>query len=445
MTIMESAIAMNQDYVECSNAIGKVELFAEASYKEYEINLKEIALKVLKENGTEDDFEFLSTEAANGYIERAKKAIAKIVEAVMKFIRSCKDKLVSFVTKETTRVAVDKVDEACAANPKLRTKKVEYQNTDKQAGILQQGIDRIRKKVSKVKAKGRASEADIDDINEIEYDTMKKVAAVSVVTVVTLGTAVAIFKEFNSKSEIENVLNENAVSECDINLDEMNTKNAETAAFYTKASGVMAKLKKEKATKRVVKSTSLLAAIKKALSGKKVTSENLEGDYQESAIEDLPMFAYVTESTEEVEDVDHIETESVGESEGLDLDMYFESLCDEVFSESTAESTEVEDVEDLDIDDDIEEVAAESTEEQSDDASYAEVYMDQLESEIFGTDEAVETESAEEEVETETSEEKVETEASKEEVETEAEEDSVTESATEISIESLLDEMEALL
>ena len=52
MIIMESAIAMNNDYIECTNALGKIDLFAEAAYKEYEINLKEVALKVLKENGS---------------------------------------------------------------------------------------------------------------------------------------------------------------------------------------------------------------------------------------------------------------------------------------------------------------------------------------------------------------------------------------------------------
>ena len=435
MTIMESAIAMNNDYIECNNAIGKIELFAEASYKEYEINLKEIALKVLKENGTEDDFDFLATEAAVGYIEKTKKAIAKIIEAVKKFIRTCKENLIKLVTNIKTKIAIDKVDEACKVNSKLRSQKVEYQNTDKQVGILQQGIDRIRKKVAKIKAKGVADSSDIDELAEIEADTTKKAASVAVVVTATLGTALAIFKKFNSKSEIENEIDENAVSDCEISIDENNTKNAETAAFYTRASGLIAKLKKEKVAKKVVKSTSLFTAIKGAFNkfkGKNV-SENLEEQFAESTLEDLTMFAYVTESTDTESEEDSnddvsedgtIETESAGEAEGLDLDSYFDNLCGELFTNVTTESTDnVETTEDTDsiieentdvVDDDnttsSEEVETESAD--TDDATFAEVYLEKLESELFGEDEDVATESTDEE---------------------------------NISIESLLDEMENCL
>ena len=457
MTIMESAIAMNNDYIDCTNTIGKVELFAEASYKEYEINLKEVALKVLKENGTEEDFDFLATEAANGYIERAKKAIEKIIEAVRKFIASCKEKLIKLVTNETTRMAIEKVDDACASNPKLRTKKVEYQNTDRQVGALQQGIDSVRKRVAKVKAKGRASESDIDALEEIEETTMKKVAAISVVTVATLGTALAVYKECNSRSEIEDILNENALSDCEIMINENNTKNAETAAFYTRSAGLIAKLKKEKATKKIVKSTSLLAAIKKAIS-KSTVSENLEEQVSESVLEDLVMFTYVTESVDEV--VEHnndesesetIKTESVGVSEGLDLDNYFDTLCDELFTNVTTESTSesIDDIEIVDLNNEQVDVVEESaedtvpenvtedtvTESETEETPLAEVYLEQLESEVFGQDnDTVTTESSTEETDDTT-----------ENIQTESTEDTVEEVTTEMTVASLLDEMEALL
>lgn len=439
MTIMESAIAMNNDYIECTNAIGKIELFAEASYKEYEINLKEVALKVLQENGTEEDFDFLATEAANGYIERAKKAIEKIIEAVKKFIRTCKEKLLNLVTSTKTTAAVDKVEDVCKVNSKLRSTKVEYQNTDKHQGVLQQGIDRIRKRVAKVKAKGVATDEDINEITEIESDTMKKVAAISIVTVVTLGTAIAIFKLCNSKSEVEQELDENAVSDCEIAIRADETKTPVTAAFYTRASGLIAKLKKEKASKKIVKSTSLIDAIKSAISKlkSKTTSENLEDQVNESVLTELQMFSYVAESVESEEttnvevstETETVEMESVGVSEGLDLDSYFDNLCGELFADTTTESSENEDddnivssshaysegygtvalgnpahieesAEQSDIEEDTQqETVTESSEESTDTdgPSLAELYMEQLESEVFGNEETVETESTQDE------------------------------------------------
>ncbi len=432
MIIMESAMAMNNDYIECSNTLGKIELFAEASYKEYEINLKEVALKVLKENGTTDDFDFLATEAANGYIERAKKTIEKIVEAVKKFIRACKERLVNLVTNAKTNAAVDKVEEVCKSNPKFRSQKVEYQNTDKQVGILQRGIDGIRKKVSKVKAKGVATPEDIEAIENIEADTMKKVVAVSVVTAVTVGTAVSIYKQCNSNSEVDKVLNEDSVSDCDITVNEENAKTAETAAFFTKASGLIAKLKKEKASKTVVKSTSLLAAIKKAVSKAKggSISENLE-EIKESALENLTIFSYISEASK---DEDEKEEKSESVENEPDLDEYFEELCEDLFTddvtEDEKETDEVTEESAMDnVDDAVvymeqleaelfgndEEVATESTESTDNDSDMTSVYMEQLEAELFGNDEEVATESAS--VEDESSEENQSTQSLLEEME----------------------------
>lgn len=438
MIIMESAIAMNNDYVECTNTLGKIELFAEAAYKEYEINLKEVALKVLKENGTEDDFDFLATEAAAGYIERAKKAIERFIEAIKKFIRNCKDRLVNLVTNIKTSTAIDKAEEACKKNPKLRSMKIEYQNTDKHVGILQQGIDRIRKRTAKVKAKGVATDNDIEEIEKIKSDITKKLTAISAIATVTLGTAIAIFKNCNSRTEIDSNLNEDGVvSDCSIEINEDSAKTALTADYLVKSAGTIAELNKEIVSKKVVKSTSLLNRIKKAISISKgkIESEDLEGQAHESTLEDLRMFSYVAESVEEeVTSVEEtVKTESVDVVEGLDLNKYFTELCDDLFTNNVTESTEESEeettavvVEETEVEP---EVAVEESVETEETPSDAVVYLEQLEHEIFGDGEEVATESTEEITET--------TDATEEVV--------TTESAEEVTTESLLNEMEALL
>lgn len=383
MTIMESAIAMNSDYVDATLAIGKVNLFAEACYKDYEINLKESALKVLKESGTEGDFMFLATEAGNAYIEKAKKSIEKIIESVKKFIKQCKEKVLSMVRGENTMKAIKKAEMACKTNPKICRMKVHYQDTDKQVGVIQQGIDSIRKKATKLKV-GKCSEKDIEELDKIEESTAKKVAAVSVASVITLGAAIAFYKK--TAKEIDNIKIENVT---DNGIEVKDGSSAEAAHGFVKATGILGKLMKEKVSKKVAKLVSLLSGIKNVVSGRggETLSENLETESER--LEDLKMFEVVTmESAEELEEnssVEKVEEESVGEVEGLDLDQYYEELCNDLF-----ESLE---------DDTVTESSNEETEETSvEESSLTETYMEQMERELFGEAEEVVEESASEQV-----------------------------------------------
>lgn len=386
MTIMESAIAMNSDYVDATLAIGKVNLFAEACYKDYEINLKESALKVLKESGTEEDFMFLATEAGNAYIEKAKKSIEKIIESIKKFIKQCKEKVLSMVRGENTMKAIKKAEMACKTNPKICRMKVHYQDTDKQVGAIQQGIDNIRKKTTKLKV-GKGSEKDIEELDKIEESTAKKVAAVSVASVITLGTAIALYKK--TTKELNNLSIEDIDDVSSIGKEVKEGITAEAAHAFVKASGIIGKLKKERVSKKVAKLVSLLSGIKSTVSGRsgETRSENLETESER--LEDLKMFEVVTmESAEELEEnssVEKVEEESVGEVEGLDLDQYYEELCNDLF-----ESLE---------DDTVTESSNEETEETFvEESSLTETYMEQMERELFGETEEVVEESASEQV-----------------------------------------------
>ena len=444
MIIMESAIAMNRDYVECNNSLAKIDLFANTAYREYEINVKEAALKVVKENGSEEDFNFLVTEAAKDYVERAKKAIDKIVEAVKKFIRDCKDRFIKLIENSKIKTAIDKAESLIKSNPKFRSTKIKYEDTDKQAAIIQQGIDSINKKVSKVKAKGIATPEDIEEIDEIESNTMKKVAAISAASVITIGGAILVLRHFSSKTDadkeipdnyeapVSNELYEKTKKTIDDIHEKLKDADVEMTTFARKATTSHARLTKTKVSLKIKKPSTVAKAVREAVVGfidhmrGKVQSESAHEDI---TFEDLEMFAstYV-ESTEEHEDEalesEESVAESVGVEEGLDLDQYFNEMCNELFTESEEDESEVDETEEEieDIDDESvledetsesEEVETESTETE-DSSDNMDVYMEQLERELFGDDEEVATESSEE-------------------------------SDVETSIASLLDEMESLL
>ena len=488
MTFMESAIAMNADFIECHNDLNKTKLFAEASYNQYEINLKEIALKVFKENGTEDDYNFLATEAAKDYIERAKKSISKVIKTIAKFIKDQIDKLVSLFTSAKTSKALDKLEEACEKNPKLRSKKIEYENTDKKVKALQKGIDDVKKKVAKVEAKGKATEDDLTSLDDIAKETSKKVAVATALTGVTIGAAIAILKKYKNRSDVESMVGdaENQISEPSANIE----NTPENGQFYAKASVTIATLVKDK-VQAIVKAPMII--IDKIRNNKTEVEESPDAVTESVNFEDLEMFKYTVENCveETTNDTDEtVETEStdtLGVVEGLDLDAYFTELCDDLFTEKEDESVESEEITDdttvdpveseetdtdtetTDVDTDVQESTEVETEEmdaahyleqlehevlgddeevveeETDDVvDSARTYMEQLEHEIFGDDEDVMQED-DESSDTESNEEaeSVETEVDA----TEAEAD-VTESAeddTDAMFKSLLDEMEALL
>ena len=443
MTIMESAIEMNNSYVECTNSLNRIGLFSEASHKEYEINLKEIALKVLKENGTEEDFDFLATEAAKDYIKRTRKAIEKCSAAVTKFNTKCKADLLKMVNKDKTKKALEKLEESCNANSKLGNTKVDFNDTDKQVKLLTETLDKIRKRVSKVKAKGVATEDDVKFITEIDSELDGKVNAVPTKTTITLSAAVSKISAMSSKTEIDTVISED-ISDLEVGIDESNTHTPETADFFVRATNTMGKIKKEISTKKVAKITSLISSVTTAVKSLKKETVATESEMK---LEDLKMFAYVTESVEpETTEEVATETEEVVEEatdnlcEGLDLDAYFESVCKEVFESAEEETTEVTEPVEEPTEEPVEEHVEESTEDLS------QTYLEQMEAELFGNEEEVVEESSEEtEIDAETYLEQMEAELFGEDEEVVEESTETTETDIDDSIQSLLDEMESLL
>ena len=475
MTIMETAIAMNNDFIDCRNTIGKINVFAEASYAEYKINLKEAALKVLKENGTEEDYDFLATEATNGYIKRAEKAIKKTIEADKAYVRKSKEKLAKMAS--SAKGAIDKAKEACNTNKKLSAQNVEYENTDAQIKVVEKAIADIRKRLAKIKAKGTLTVDDKNYIRDIESDTMKKISEKPSKKSIKLTDAISLFEKIDSESEMDSRISEpNGTEVTIIN----NIKEAEVVESVREAINIISSLEKLKTDLASKTVTSLIAGIKESFNSKKATEE--VKTESEMTLDDLAIFNYYIESTEEevqesVEETEKVEVEeevkeveesteepveekteetepvaepvvepiveSAGVQEGLDLDMYFESMCNELFSDAVTveESTEevqesVEETEEVKVEEEVQEVEESTEESESIDA---ELYLESLEKELFGEEDDIMAESYMENLERELFGDELTTESEKEE-ETKEEEFSF-ESAT----QSLLDEMESLL
>ena len=400
MTLMEYAIAMNNDYCECNIAIDKCKTFMEATRREFEINKKEAALKVLKENGTQDDYIYLVEEADEGRGARLKKAIKKIIDSVIEFIKKIQQKLSDLFTSVKTKKTLESVKSAVKKNPSLGDAKVKYQDTDDAMKELDGLTGFLRKKMAKIKSKKGLDERDRNEIDEIPSKRAKIVAGVAIGTV-TVATALTLLAAVHGRNELASM---SADMESWREFDDTVKQNDndtytddDTIEICQNAADVV----KDKARIEALKHTSLLAGLQytiQVISGKvsskdinktnkkkaQKVQKSLENDMNKKAnpktfigrravsnemeqsfaprggleiesvndIYDLPMFHIIQENTKPEEDDTVVESAN---DEGLDLDQYFNDLCDSVVKESAKPEED-----------------------------YSKTYMKQMEAELFG-------------------------------------------------------------
>lgn len=189
---------------QCDLEIAKASLFAEASYKNYLINCEEAELKVMKESGNTDDLTYLYEEAKEGFIDKAKNAIKKIFDALMNFARTIAEKIKSFFTSKSTKDTIDKIENECKKNPKLKNAKIESPDYDKAEKECDSAISKIKKVVAKV-GSGHVSEHDNDTLDEVEATDgkVKKILAAAAATTVTVATAIVTLKVLSKKGNKE--------------------------------------------------------------------------------------------------------------------------------------------------------------------------------------------------------------------------------------------------
>ena len=310
-----------------------------------------------------------------------------------------KQKLSDIFTAVKTRKTLDAIESAVKKNPDIGKAKVKYADTDTEMGMLDRLSDSISKRISKIKSKKKVDADDESEIEELPKKRKKIVAGVAVGATLTVVGALAVLGKYKKAEEISYERWNEVYDELTSDIDEDDSSD-ETQAMLSLIKN-KADIEKEKARLYVLKSTSLLEGLKHtfselrenvksidiaatALEEKIETRKNDKKEYNEyisnvkkpkskkndktqkimpryinasteiEDIYDLPMFRVVQES---VKPDDDIVTESSND-EGLDLDQYFNDLCDSVIGESVKP--------------------------EDDDEDYTRTYMWQMESELFG-------------------------------------------------------------
>ena len=205
MSFGEIVNSMNDDSRLCDLELRKCSIYAEASFNEYMINCSESDLKVMKESGTIDDLTYLYEEAQEGFIERAKKAIKKTITAVIEFIKKIARKIKETFGGKAANDALDKVEEACKKNPKLKGAKVEVPDVEKEQKFYQKILDKIKGISAKAKG-GHSSDKVSEELDEaVESAHKARKAAIAGATItVGIGAAVVILRKLIKKASNEN-------------------------------------------------------------------------------------------------------------------------------------------------------------------------------------------------------------------------------------------------
>lgn len=187
LEVFESFIDLCDDF-ETKN--GKVDAYVEATLRELEINEEKAELKVLQESGTEDDLEYLYTEAENGALEKIKKALQAAIRAFIEFIKNLKTKIIRMITNAETKAILKKVGAKVKLNPFLARKKVKVIDKKKPLAVIKKYQAKVDSKIAKVSS-GVFKEKDIQSItsDRNSFDTEYKHVVAGAAALVTTSVA----------------------------------------------------------------------------------------------------------------------------------------------------------------------------------------------------------------------------------------------------------------
>lgn len=346
MSFQETVNSLINDGYECALTMEKCNIFAESVIREYNINCEEAELKVLKESGTDEDFKYLREAAKEGLVVKLKKAIKKMIQAIKDFIANMVDKIKVTYASKKSKDAMDRIEEACKTNPKLKSMKITVHDGEKDEKAILEAIDKMQAQKAKLKG-GDSVEKVAKAIDDIKENTEKKRQKIAKVATLTLGigAAIALARKYIKKLEDENA---EGFRECHKMVDEMDKTSGIDAEddrvcqqlFHLNSSLIV--LCKERAS-------SILNFVRELCSGAKgkMAVPNLEESVDDTMEVDTYSESYdddiYTPATTVEEDIDDNEVH-VDESY---IDSMFADIESSVTTESEDESTDTEDTEDV--------------------------------------------------------------------------------------------------
>ena len=285
----------------------------EIAMMEAAINIEEGEYKCMLESGTDSDLDYVLEEAKEGFIGKVKAAIDKIIEAVKKFCKDVKDKVIKFFSKKETDEALDKIEKKVKLNPIFKNKKGEVKDNDAELSLIKKYKAKLQAIAAKIKGGNKAG----DELEDAKNEFNKKHAAILAGTVtLTAAAIIALLKKRSSK--IDNDINDAETSSLTI-IESVRsavdkTGDAESANELQQVAAELSRAAQLECNSVLNGVSGLMTSAKKLVSD---TATPPQIPYNES----------VEDTTPEQEEPDETITESSDDNDSIDdLTSAFESL-----------------------------------------------------------------------------------------------------------------------
>lgn len=329
----------------------KIQAVSDANARQYEINRKSAELKVMNENGTDDDLNMLYEAASQLNDETIAVINEKASETVSKYFAKIKDKVSSAMSRTKTDETMVEVEKKVKLFPMIGKKKIlveDYKSVEKVAGEAHKSL-----KVLKAKAIA-GQEITSDQIQEVmtkfendEADCM----GVAKAKPVTTNAAVTLAR--NLSKSASNVV-DNIESDCKKFLSNMekvpSSVSTQLSSAYSRVSKTLANAYVEITTdiignvKNAIKGAPTNAEMKESTDTDGVTSQADMKELDNAAKEAEKAAANSTTTTEEGEDMGIPSTDAVDPITAVDnvdpFDAVIKSLEDEPTGNECTESTD---------------------------------------------------------------------------------------------------------
>lgn len=181
----------------------KIGIFVEAVTNELEINKKEAMLKVMQESGTDSDLCTLYEAATEESNNRIIMAIKKLIDNLISFLDDMKDTISKTFMRGEVADTIAKAEKVASENPKLKSAKVEYYDSDDEVSLLRKFSDKVSSKIARVKV-NHFAQKDIDELKDEQQSVETKRQKMQKIKVtITVAGALALISKLVKKVDDE--------------------------------------------------------------------------------------------------------------------------------------------------------------------------------------------------------------------------------------------------
>lgn len=333
MTLTDTILALESANEEFDMFAIRCNALLEASYAEYNINLKEAELKVIEEGGNKSDKDQLQGKASDGLIGKARKIIIGIIEAFKKWVKEACDKVAELFNNAKTKLALKKAERVCKENKEVGNRKIKIFDRKAAKADYDKLEDKVNRKMALLKS-GRFTEKDAKEAEKMteELDAVNKkhttrtvVVTALALTTILAGAGVAIAKHKSADKDMEKPK--------DTEID--TPEKAKWFGFFT---NIKSRIRKESIKLDLSFFTSGLSKLRSTVSGKGEMDPTIKPDNEkknkEKKVKEKKKSKdkSTTESTEDsiLKDLESEVKNEMSNETVNDEDKYLESLLEEL-------------------------------------------------------------------------------------------------------------------